>query len=110
MFDPLILLAQADATGGEPSPLAQMLLPVVMVAIFYLIWYRPMVANKHKLESLVKNLKVGDRVIVNPGILGTIVGVEEQVFLVRVDDKTRIKVLRSAIAGLQDQPAETEKK
>jgi preprotein translocase subunit YajC len=48
-------------------------------------------------------------VVVNPGILGTIVSVEEDSFQVRVDDKTKLRVLKSAIAGLQGQPAAVEK-
>jgi len=47
---------------------------------------------------------------VNPGIFGTIVGVEDDAFQVRIDDKTRIKVLKSAVAGLQGpEPQKTEK-
>ena len=44
-----------------------------------------------------------------PGIFGTIVGVEDDAFLLRVDDKTRIKVLRSAVAGRQAGTEKTEK-
>jgi hypothetical protein len=36
--------------------------------------------------------------------------VEDDAFLVRVDEKTRIKVLKSAVSGLQGAPVETEKK
>jgi hypothetical protein len=36
--------------------------------------------------------------------------VEDDAFLVRVDEKTRIKVLKSAVSGLQGAPGETEKK
>ena len=66
--------------------------------------------KQKKLEDLVKGLKAGDKVIVNPGIFGTIVGVEADAFQVRIDDKTKIKVLKSAVAGLQGSPSETEKK
>ena len=37
-------------------------------------------------------------------------GVEDDAFQVRIDEKTRIKVLKSAVAGLQGPPPETEKK
>ena len=36
--------------------------------------------------------------------------VEDDAFHVRVDEKTKIKVLKSAVAGLQGPPPETEKK
>jgi preprotein translocase YajC subunit len=66
-------------------------------------------SKQKKLEQLVKGLKAGDKVIINPGIYGTIVGVEEDSFQIRVDEKTKLKVLKSAVAGLQGQGADTEK-
>jgi len=49
-------------------------------------------------------------VVLNAGILGTIVGVDSDTFLLRVDDKTRITILKSAVAGLQSAPAEKTEK
>ena len=58
----------------------------------------------------MKELKTGDKVVLNAGIFGTIVAVEDEAFHLRIDDKTRIKVLKSAVAGLQTDPAaRTEK-
>ena len=65
--------------------------------------------KQRKLDALIKGLKAGDKVVVSPGILGTIVSVEEDSFQVRVDDKTKLRVLKSAIAGLQAQPQPAEK-
>ena len=65
--------------------------------------------KQKKLEALVKELKSGEHVVLNAGIFGTIVGVESDAFLVRVDDKTRIKVLKSAVAGLAPGAEKTEK-
>jgi preprotein translocase subunit YajC len=78
----------------------------LIFAIFYFVLMRPMRVKQRKLEQLVKKLKSGDRVVLSSGILGTIVGVEDEAFLLRVDDKTRIKVLKSAVAGLQAPQAE----
>jgi preprotein translocase subunit YajC len=49
-------------------------------------------------------------VILNPGIVATIVAVEDDAFHVRVDEKTKLKVLKTAVAGLQSPPPEMEKK
>ena len=65
--------------------------------------------KQKKLEDLVTSLKPGDKVIINPGIYGTVEGIDANTLMVRIADKTRIKVLRSAIAGLQESPSETEK-
>jgi preprotein translocase subunit YajC len=102
-----MLLAQG---GPTPSPLVGMMPLVLIVMIFYFLVIRPAQTKQRKLEQLIKGLKSGDKVILNPGILGTIVGVDEQTFLVRVDDKTKIRVLRSAVAGLQGESPDLEKK
>ncbi len=103
------LLALAGSPQGEGSPFSSLVLMVVIFSIFYLVLILPMRNKQRKLENLVKGLKAGDKVIVNPGIFGTIVGIEEEAFQVRIDDKTKIKVLKSAVAGLQGSPSETEK-
>ena len=106
---PLLGLA-GPAAGGEPSPSASLILMGLIFGIFYFVLILPMRKKQRKLEDLIKTLKTGDKVIVNPGIFGVIVGVEDDAFQVRIDDKTRIKVLKSAVAGLQGPPTDTEKK
>jgi preprotein translocase subunit YajC len=81
----------------------------LMFSIFYFVLIMPMRRKQRRLEDAVKSMKAGDKVIINPGIFGTIVSVEEGSFQVRIDDKTKIRVLKGAIAGLQGS-AETEKK
>ena len=102
MADTGTLLALAGpARPGEPNPLASLVMMGLIFAIFYFVLILPMRRKQKKLEQLVKGLKSGDRVVLSSGIFGTIVGTEADAFLVRVDDKTRIKVQKSAVAGLQ---------
>jgi preprotein translocase subunit YajC len=108
MMPARLLLAQA-APAADPA--FMLLLQMAMiVGIFYLIWFRPMRQRQKKLEDQIKSLKPGDKVILNAGIFAQIVSVEDDAFQVRVDDKTRLKVLKNAIAGLQGQPTETTEK
>jgi len=95
---------------GEASPFSSLILMGLVFVVFYFILILPMRNKQRKLEDLIKTLKTGDKVIVNPGIFATIVAVEDDAFQVRIDDKTRMKVLKSAVAGLQGQSLETEKK
>ena len=102
MADSISLLAlTGPARPGEPHPLASLVMMGLIFAIFYFVLILPMRRKQGKLEQLVKSLKSGDKVVLSSGIFGTIVGIEDDAFLVRVDDKTRIKVLKSAVAGLQ---------
>jgi preprotein translocase subunit YajC len=110
MADSRLLLALAGpARPGEPNPLGSLVMMGLIFAIFYFVLILPMRRKQKKLEALVKELKAGDHVVLNAGIFGTIVGVEESAFLVRIDDKTRIKVLKSAVAGLAPGAEKTEK-
>jgi preprotein translocase subunit YajC len=106
---PTSLLALAGSSPADGNPLSSLVLMAVIFSIFYLVLILPMRNKQKKLEELVKALKTGDKVIVNPGIFGTIVGVEDDAFQVRIDDKTKIKVLKSAVSGLQGSPSPTEK-
>lgn len=111
-MDPLTFIAVAIGAppqGGEPPQFSGLLLMGAIFAIFYFVLIMPMKNKQKKLDELVKALKKDDRVIINPGIFGTIVGVEDHTLVVRIDEKTKIKVLKSAVSGLQDAPL-TEKK
>ena len=111
MLDPRALFALAGPTaGGEPPAFASLTMMALIFGIFYFVLIMPMKGKQRKLEELVKGLKSGDKVIINPGIFATIVAVEEDAFHVRVDEKTKIKVLKTAVAGLQAPPPEMEKK
>ncbi len=108
MFESSTILAAAAA--NDMGSLAGQMLPLLLIfAIFYFVLIMPMKNKQKKLEDLQQGLKAGDKVIINPSIFGTVVGVEENALAVRISDQTKIKVLRSAVAGLQGQP-ETEKK
>jgi len=110
MCDPWTLLLLVGPQSTADSPFLNVVPIVLVFAIFYFVLILPMRNKQKKLEDIVKVLKAGDRIIINPGIFGTVVAVEDDTLQVRIDDKTKIKVLKSAVASLQGQTSETEKK
>jgi preprotein translocase subunit YajC len=97
MWNALILLAQ-DAPKQEP-PLMLLLLPVLVV-LFYFIVLRPgQRRQQQERDQLVTGLKKNDKVITTAGIYGTVVSVaeKEDEVVVKVDDNTRLKMLKSSI-------------
>src|SRR5690606_41728956 len=66
----------------------------IIFGIFYFVLILPMRQKQKKLDELVARLKPGDKIILSAGIFGTVEGVEPDGLLVRVSDKTKIKVLR----------------
>ena len=111
MLDPRTLLALAgQPQQGEANPYGSLILMGFIFAIFYFVLIMPMRNKQKKLEDFQKSVKKGDEVIINPGIFGTIEAVDGDALLVRIADKTRIKVLKSAVAGLQGPASATENK
>lgn len=115
MFWTFVGLVQSQ-TGSQPPPAPggdgalRFLLSILPLIFFFVIAYvfliLPTQRQQKKHRQLLANLKVGDRVVTNSGIYGTIVKVGEKTFKLRVADKVVITIEKSAIAGLQ--PAESE--
>jgi preprotein translocase subunit YajC len=86
--------------GGDP--IFGMLIPMALIAaIFYFLIFRPMRKRQKDQESLIGNLKNGDRVVTSGGIYGTIAGIKDHTIQLKIADNVKIEVGKNAIAGLQ---------
>ena len=74
--------------------------------IFYFILLRPQIKQQKEHQNLVSNIKKGDKVITNGGIWGEVDNVETSVVRLKISDKTKIVVTRSAISGFQPKPGD----
>jgi len=98
----LALVAQAQSGG------IALFLPLVLImVIFYFLMILPAQRRQKKVTEMLKNLKNGDKVITNGGIYGTIVGLEDDAVQLRIAEQVKIKVSRSAIAGIQAENKES---
>jgi preprotein translocase subunit YajC len=106
----LIPDAMAQAAGGAPAGAGAM--PFVMMAVFVVIFYflliAPMRKRQKALAQMVDSRKKGDRIITSGGIYGEIAGVDGETVILKVADNVRIKLAKSAIAGLEKE-GETSK-
>lgn len=93
------LLLQASGSGGS------MLIPmVVMVGIFYLVLFLPMRRRQKKLDELLANLKAGDKVVTNAGVIGVITGLTDTSVTLRIKpDNVKIEFARSAVNGVAEE-------
>jgi preprotein translocase subunit YajC len=95
--------AQSAPAGAAVSPkqpgTLEMFLPfVVIFAIFYFLIIRPQVKKQKSHQKFVTELKKGDEVLTNGGILGTIEGLTDQFVTLEVSQGVRIRILRSQIS------------
>jgi preprotein translocase subunit YajC len=88
--------------GGGTEQIGLLLL---MFAVLYFLMIRPQQKRAKQQEAMLGALAKGDIVRTNGGILGEITALDERDVTIEVADRTRIKVLRTHIGGL-DQPPE----
>jgi preprotein translocase subunit YajC len=98
----MIDLAYAQGAGGAGAPGGgfSMLVPLLlMFAVFYFLLIRPQQRKQRRHQDMLKSLKVGDRVMTNGGIVGTIVEGGEHFVKLEIADKVRVDIGRTYIAG-----------
>ena len=100
----LVMLAQS-----QPGGFALFLPLILIMVIFYFLMIMPAQRRQKKVAGMLKDLKTGDKVITNGGIYGTIAGLEPDSVQLRIAEQVKIKVSRSAIAGLQTEEKEVGK-
>ena len=96
--------AQAPAGGGASNPTVAMLIQlgyfVPIILIFYLLLIRPQQQQAKKTRQMLAALKRGDRVVTSGGIMGTVVGIEDQKVTLHVADKTELEFVKTAIVNV----------
>ena len=103
---PIFLPLLAQSQGA--SSFLPLLLPWVLVmGIFYVLLIMPQQKRQKKLQEMLSDLKMGDKVITSGGIYGTVVGLEDTAVQLRIADQVKVKVSRAAIAGLQPEVKES---
>jgi len=94
------LLAQA-ATDSAQAWWMSVVPMVAIFAIFYFLLIWPVRKRQKALQALVESLKRGDKVVTNGGIYGEVAAVEGPVIHLKVAENMKIRVAKSAIAGLE---------
>jgi preprotein translocase subunit YajC len=77
----------------------------LMFVIFYFMLIRPQRKRERDHQTLLAGLKRGDEVILSSGIFARIHAVEATSLVVEIAEKTRVKILKSAVTGLTDKVA-----
>jgi len=91
-------LAEAPAPGGPaPSPLMQFLPLILIFAIFYFLMIRPQQKRAKLQQQFLTDLKRGDMVVTNGGIVGTVKALSDKLITLEIDDGVCLKILRTQI-------------
>jgi len=92
------ILAQ---TEGRPSSGLMQFLPFILLMVgFWFLLIQPQRKKQKEHQQMLTKLTTGDRVITAGGICGVITHVKKDRFQIKIDDNTRIDVLKGSIQSL----------
>ena len=78
------------------------LMPLILIfLIFYLLIIRPQRIKEKKHQNMLQNLSKGDQDVTVGGLHGTIVGLTDDIVVLRVAEDVKVEVSRNAIAYLK---------
>ena len=90
-------------TAEPPNIITTLFLPVLaLFGIFYFIVILPTRRNQKKVQDMIESLKVGDKVITNSGIYGTIAGLKGDRIQLRIAENVKVEMSRNAVSALQN--------
>ena len=69
-------------------------------AIFYFLLIRPQRKEQERHRNMISELKKGDEVVTNGGIIGTVVHVQDDRLTIKTGENTRLVVERGRIARI----------
>jgi len=88
------------ALNPATSMTSTIIMLVVMFAIFYFMLIRPENKRKKEAEQMRSNVKVGDRITTIGGIVGEVVNVKDEKFVIETGaDRVRIEFAKWALSS-----------
>ena len=84
--------------GGGMDLVMTLVMLVGVVVVFYFFMYRPQKKQEKQAAEMMNNLTIGDEITTIGGIIGRVVNVKEETFVLETTkERTRIRFERSAI-------------
>jgi preprotein translocase subunit YajC len=104
----MAMAARPDPNAPQPPAWAQWVPIAVMIGVFYLLLIRPQMRQRKNHQAMVEAMKKGDKVVTQGGLIGVVVNVGPTVVDIKLNEETKVKVLKSAVTEiLPNTPDET---
>jgi len=98
--------ATAAAPGGDL--LSMLILPIGMIVIFYFLLIRPQNNRMKKHREMIANMKKGDTVITQGGIIGRVFKLADDEVTIDTGEGGKLRIVRSMVVDIKrkgDAPA-----
>ena len=95
-------LAQAqDAAAGGSSMVAQLIMFLPLILIFYFLLIRPANQRQKKHRAMVEAVVRGDTIVTTGGLIGKVAKVTETELSVDLAEGVRVRVVKGMIADVR---------
>ncbi len=71
---------------------------IILLGIMYFIIIRPQQQQQKKHKEMIEALKKGDKIVTIGGVIAEVKKVEEEFFVVKMNDTTEVKIVKDAIS------------
>ena len=116
LFTVLMTATSAFADGTAPAAKGPVqglgpFVPLILIfGVFYFMIIRPQQKKQKQQQQFLADLKRGDMIVTNAGIIGTVKTLSDKFVTLEVDEGVCLKILRSQISEsantLKDEPKE----
>jgi preprotein translocase subunit YajC len=91
--------AYAQAAGGAGSAFASFIPLILIFAIMYFLLIRPQQKKVKEHQNMVENLRRGDQVVTQGGVIGKVVKVKDDNELeVEIAEGVKVRVVKTTVA------------
>jgi preprotein translocase subunit YajC len=97
-MDFFINAAHAQGTGGGQSMLNALMLPVLLLVVFYFLLIRPQNKRAKEQREMLSKIAAGDEVATTGGVLGKVTEVGEQFLTLEIANGVFIKLQKFQVA------------
>ena len=95
-------IAMLDTAANDGSMMTLVITMVLTLGLMYFMIYRPQKKQQKKDTEMLNALDIGDEVTTIGGIVGRVVAIKEDTFVLETgSDRMKIRFRRSAIASVE---------
>jgi preprotein translocase subunit YajC len=93
-----VLAMGAQPEGGGGNPLVGFIPILLVMVIFYMLILRPQQRRHKEHQTMLGELKKGDRVLTNGGLFATIQDVKDDFFVCTIAEGVKVEIARNAVS------------
>lgn len=99
----MIQYLATDQTGGTAGIWGMIWPFLLMFAVFYFLLIRPQQKKQKQRTAMLNQIKKGDKITTIGGLHGTVVELNDDTVVIRVNDTTKMTFERSAVNTIVSQ-------